>query len=547
MLIILSYDGSVEPCKSTFCGSLVFLKIPILAFPFGRVKVMSHWESYYKNNDEDEEEQDEEAENIGEYIYTGRDTLVFLVDASKAMFESHDNGDLAPFDMTIQCIQNVYTNKIISHDRDLVGVVFYGTEEHKNSVDFKHIYVLQDLDSPGAKRVLELAKYKGEQGKALFNKTFGHSADYSLGEALWICSNLFSDTRLKMSHKRIMLFTNEDNPHAQHSTKAKFARTKAADLRETGIYLDLMHLKKPGGFDISLFYRDIINTADDEDLGVQFDESGKLEDLMKKVRAKETRKRALARVNMYLGNDVFFTVGIFNLVQKAVKQAPVKLYRETNEPVKTKTRTFSRETGGLLLPSDTKRAQIYGNRQIVLEKEETEEAKKFDLPGLYLIGFKPVIMLKRHHHIKPAQFIYPDESLISDGHDKGPKWQGSNRGLTEEIKKRWQDDTEELYKKALNVPDNHDGVAADLEPDILECEVKRALGTLSKNKASGGSTTLFNALLKKCLEKGVMAICRYTARRNNSPRFIALVPQEEELDEQNVQTAPPGNQLLTFL
>lgn len=62
-----------------------------------------------------------------------------------------------------------------------------------------------------------------------------------------------------------------------------------------GIYLDLMHLKKPGGFDIALFYRDIINTAEDEDLGVQFDESSKLEDLMKKVRAKETRKRALSR------------------------------------------------------------------------------------------------------------------------------------------------------------------------------------------------------------------------------------------------------------
>lgn len=56
-----------------------------------------------------------------------------------------------------------------------------------------------------------------------------------------------------------------------------------------------MNLKKPGGFDISLFYRDIINTADDEDLGIQFEESCKLEDLMKKVRAKETRKRALSR------------------------------------------------------------------------------------------------------------------------------------------------------------------------------------------------------------------------------------------------------------
>ncbi|KAH0616841.1 hypothetical protein JD844_028265 [Phrynosoma platyrhinos] len=421
---------------------------------------MSDWVSYYKNEEGEEgEEQDEEIETIGEYKYSGRDTLIFLVDASRAMFDSYDNDSLAPFHMTIQCIQNVYKNKIISHDRDLVGVVFYGTEQHKNSVDFKHVYVLQDLDNPGAKRVLELAKYKGVQGKALFSKSFGHSTDYSLGEAFWVCSNLFSDVRLKMSHKRIMLFTNEDNPHEQDNTKARFARTKAADLRETGIYLDLMHLRKPGGFDISLFYRDIINPAEDEDLGVHFDESGKLVDLMKKVRAKETRKRALARLNLYLGQDVALTIGVFNLVQKAFKQPPVKLYRETNEPVKTKTRTFNRETGSLLLPSDTKRAQV-------------EEAKRFDPPGLYLVGFKPLLMLKRHHYIKPAQFIYPDESLIS------------------------------------------------------------------------GSTALFSALLTKCLEKGVVAICRYIPRRNTPPRFVALVPQDEELDEQNVQISPPGFHLI---
>lgn len=62
-----------------------------------------------------------------------------------------------------------------------------------------------------------------------------------------------------------------------------------------GIILDLMHLKKPGGFDISLFYRDIINVAEDEDLGIQPKESEKLEHLMKKVRAKETKKRTLVR------------------------------------------------------------------------------------------------------------------------------------------------------------------------------------------------------------------------------------------------------------
>ena len=56
----------------------------------------------------------------------------------------------------------------------------------------------------------------------------------------------------------------------------------------------------------------------------------------------------------------------------------------------------------------------------------------------------------------------------------------------ETIKKRWQEYTEELYKKGLNDPDNHNGVITHLEPDILECEVKGAIGSITANKASGG-------------------------------------------------------------
>ena len=56
----------------------------------------------------------------------------------------------------------------------------------------------------------------------------------------------------------------------------------------------------------------------------------------------------------------------------------------------------------------------------------------------------------------------------------------------EDIKKRWQEYTEELYKQDLHEQDNHDGVITHLEPDILECEVKWALGSITTNKASGG-------------------------------------------------------------
>ena len=64
----------------------------------------------------------------------------------------------------------------------------------------------------------------------------------------------------------------------------------------------------------------------------------------------------------------------------------------------------------------------------------------------------------------------------------------NSKDLTEvaEIKNRWWEHTEKLYKKGLHDWDNHDGVVTHLEPDILECEVKRVLGSIIMNKASGG-------------------------------------------------------------
>ncbi|XP_078060896.1 X-ray repair cross-complementing protein 5-like isoform X2 [Mustelus asterias] len=243
-------------------------------------------------------------------------------------------------------------------------------------------------------------------------------------------------------------------------------------MSKEGIILDLMHLKKPGGFDMSLFYCDIVSVSEDGDAAVQGEGSARLDDLLRKVWAKDYKKRTVTRLNLKLGEGVELSVGVYNLVRSARKPSAARLDRESNKLVKTKTRWFNGETGSLLLPSDTKKAQVYGQRQIILEKEETEELKRFDGPGLVLIGFKPLSLLKKHHHIRSPQFIYPDETLIT------------------------------------------------------------------------GSTTLFSALLTKCLEKDVYAVCRYTPRRNTPPRFVALVPQEEALDDQKVQTIPPGFHLI---
>ena len=84
----------------------------------------------------------------------------------------------------------------------------------------------------------------------------------------------------------------------------------------------------------------------------------------------------------------------------------------------------------------------------------------------------------------------------------------------EDVKKRWQEYTEELYKKDLQDPDNHDGVITHLEPDILECEVRWALGNSTTNKPSGGDgipVELFQ-ILKYDAVKVLHSICQQTWR-----------------------------------
>ena len=99
----------------------------------------------------------------------------------------------------------------------------------------------------------------------------------------------------------------------------------------------------------------------------------------------------------------------------------------------------------------------------------------------------------------------------------------NSKDLTEadlEIKKRGQEYTEELYQKSLNDPDNHDGMVTHLQPDILECKVEWALGSIIMNKASGGDgipAELFQ-LLKDDDDKVLHSVCHQIWNISNGHR-----------------------------
>ena len=121
----------------------------------------------------------------------------------------------------------------------------------------------------------------------------------------------------------------------------------------------------------------------------------------------------------------------------------------------------------------------------------------------------------------------------------------NHRDLTEaeDIKKRQQEHTEELYKKDLHDPDNHDGVVTDLEPDILECEIKWALESITTNKASGGDgipVELFQ-ILKDDAVKVLHSICQQIWKTQQWPRDwkrSVFIPIPKKGNAMNAQTTP---------
>ena len=121
---------------------------------------------------------------------------------------------------------------------------------------------------------------------------------------------------------------------------------------------------------------------------------------------------------------------------------------------------------------------------------------------------------------------------------------GKKRTEAEEIKKRWQEYIEELYKKNINDPDNHDGVVIHLEPDILECEVKWALGSITTNKASGGDEIPAELcqILKDDAVKVLHSICHQTWKTQQWPQnwkrsvFIPIPKKVNAKDCSNYRT-----------
>ncbi|XP_077559664.1 inverted repeat-binding protein isoform X1 [Haemaphysalis longicornis] len=445
--------------------------------------------------DDDESDEESTTQDYGQAV----DGILFLIDATEGMFEEVD-GETA-FIQCLKAARSTMLNKITSSPRDLVGVVLFGTEKDSNPNRFKNVFVLQDLESPGAESVLKLEKLIADGPKKV-TEEYGHGS-VSMSDVLWTCALMFSKSRA--GQRRVLVLTNQDDPHKGSADLDDKAVVKAKDLVQSGIELDLVHLKPPGGkpFRPQILYQNLVTNKEEYADGFP-EASDKLEELLLRVRMKDHKKRRLMLLPMWLGPGVKLTVSLYNLVRPTAKPSAVRLARDTNEELLSRQVTFAQlrldrreglvkesagacpsrpaagnaaprlssyglpDDGEALMPSDIAKTQEYGGRKALFNISEVKQIKALASPGLRLLGFKPLSRLEGQPHVQPSHFIYPDDGSVR------------------------------------------------------------------------GSTRLFSALLQRCLHHRVAPVCYWVSRTAQAPKLVYLMPQEEERDPHGLQMMPPG-------
>nr|XP_039255462.1 X-ray repair cross-complementing protein 5-like [Styela clava] len=389
--------------------------------------------------------------------FSGRDSVMIAVDCCEQMFQlTNDDDESCPFNKICEAAKDMLRNKIICSERDLQALVFFGTEETKNPSDFKNIYVVQDLDSSSAARIEELQTLQ-DSTEADIKLKYGQCNDHQISDLLWCCSSIFSRTTVSLSSKTLILFTWEDDPHHGDRNAHLRARTKAKDLMEQDITIQVLSFNR--SFDYEKFYKDIISDVDADVSIIQNPVDG-ITNLYDFLLRKCSKQRAMGTISFQLFDGMEMYVGVYTAARRATKSSNVNIDSTSNEEAFAKTNFVEKDTGDILLPGDIKLSQKWGNRDIMFENDEVADMRKFFGTGMKLLGFKPTAKaVKPWLHVKAAQFIYPNE------------------------------------------------------------------------KAVKGSTTLFSALLIKCIERDVVPICSLSARSNTAPRCVALLPQQEVIDE----------------
>ncbi|KAJ3705585.1 hypothetical protein LUZ61_009290 [Rhynchospora tenuis] len=379
-------------------------------------------EGIFREDSDSDEEFSQEKEPT-------KDLVAYLVDASPKMFSpaTTDGGkDDTHFHAVMNCLVQALKAQIIGRSYDEVAIVFFNTKEKKNLQDQEAVYVFnveerEPLDKPTARLIKELSSIE-DTFLSNIGSRYGitpGSRENSLNNAIWVAQALLRKGSAKTTTKRMVLFTNEDDPFGSvaGAIKTDMIRTtvqRAKDVQDLGILIELLPLSRPDEeFNVSIFYADMVGLEGDEIAQFLPLASQKLEDMTDQLRKRIFKKRKVKTLTFQLTNDVCIEVNTYALIRPTVPGTITWLDAMTNIPLRTE-RSFICNDTGALLEEAPKRFHPYNNEVVKFSVSELSAVKK--LPNtannLRLLGFKPLHCLKDYHNLRPSTFIFPSDEDI---------------------------------------------------------------------------------------------------------------------------------------
>ncbi|XP_057960268.1 ATP-dependent DNA helicase 2 subunit KU70 isoform X2 [Malania oleifera] len=382
--------------------------------------------------DPDDIFRDDEADSDSE-LFQGRESskefVAYLVDASPKMFSTtfQDEGqkDETHFHVAVDCISQSLKTQIINRSNDEVAICFFNTKEKKNMQDLDGVFVFnvmerENLDRPTVRLIKEFDHIEDS-----FSKNIGSqygivpgSRENSLYNALWVAQALLRKGSAKTADKRILVFTNEDDPfgNIKGITKVDMTGTtlqRAKDARDLGISIELLPLSKPNEeFNVSNFYAELLGL--EGDALTQFVQSTRerLEDMKDQLRKRMFSKRKVKRIAFSIANGVSIEMDTYALIRPTSFGTITWLDSITNLPLKSE-RSFICADTGALVQGPVKRFHSYKNENIKFTTEELLETKRVSTGHLRLLGFKPLSCLRDYHNLRPSTFLFPsDEEVV---------------------------------------------------------------------------------------------------------------------------------------
>ncbi|XP_042387305.1 ATP-dependent DNA helicase 2 subunit KU70-like [Zingiber officinale] len=358
-----------------------------------------------------------------------KDLAVYLIDASPKMFapvtapDNAENGTY--FHVVIDCISQSLKSQIINRLNDEVALCFFNTKEKKNLQDLNGVYVFNVeerdfLDQPTAKLIKEFSSIEN-----IFMNNIGSrygilpgSRDNSLYNALWVAQALLRKGSAKTASKRILIFTNEDDPFGSMTgaIKADMIRTtlqRAEDAKDLGISLELLPLGSlDEEFNLSKFYAEMIGLEGDELVQYLPSANEKLMDMKDQLRKRIFNKRKVRTLTFSIINGISIQVNTYALIRPTLPGATIWLDSVTNLPLKIEKSLICADTGALI-EGRPKLFHSYKNQRVLFSVDQISEIKKVSNYHLRLLGFKPIDCLKDYHNLRPSTFIFPtDEEII---------------------------------------------------------------------------------------------------------------------------------------